>query len=302
MNEDHEQTWEPRKGPSYQNTDGFIELSDDDAACLALPDLDYDSQLIAIRGLLNRQARADEKLTAEIKEIEARAARMSGLRNQWAVDEWVDHIHHSVYQDAAHSIAAVGMIAPFVESVFYQAFQNIGGEMTKDTSPPSNHARWQRPAEDQWDCRFVWVGGRRKKDLVRGIMQLIDAIGMKAYMPDDLELTLLALFAYRNKMFHCGFEWPLEERRRFNQRLNESGWPPDWFSKATSGGEPWIFYMSSVFVEHCLVRTDQIITGIGGFCNNRLLNTGLKDQKETLAAVDKLMRLNNEGDNECPPG
>ena len=290
MNEEHKQTWEPRKGPSYQNPDGFIELSDDDAACL---DLDYDSQLVAIRGLLSRQARADEELTDEIKEIESRAARMSGLRNQWAVDEWVDHIHHSVYQDAAHSMAAVGMIAPFVESVFSQAFQNIGGEMTKDTSPPSNHARWQRSAEDQWDCHFVWIGGRRKKDLVRGIMQLIDAISMTPYMPDDLESMLSALFEYRNKMFHCGFEWPLEERHRFNKRLNESGWPSDWFSKATSGGEPWIFYMSSVFIEHCLVRAEQIITGIGGFCNNRLLNIGLEDRKETLATVDELMGLND---------
>ena len=294
MNEDHEQTWEPRKGPSYQNSDGFIELSDDDATYWALSDLDYDSQLVAIRKLLSRQARADEKLTDEIKEIEARAARMGGVRNQWAVDEWVDHIHHSVYQDATHSMAAVGMIAPFVESVFYQAFQNIGHEMTKDVSLPNNHARWQRSAQDQWDCHFVWVNGYRKKDLVQGIMQLIDAIGMTPYMPDDLQPTLSALFAYRNKMFHCGFEWPLEERRRFDERLmNEPHWPPDWFSKATSDGEPWIFYMSSVFIEHCLVRADQIITGIGGFCNNRLLNTDLKDRKESLATVDKLMGIND---------
>ena len=96
MNEDHKQTWEPRKGPSYQDPDGFIELSDDDAACLALPDLDYDSQLIAIRRLLTRQGKADKELAAEIKEIEAFAARASGVRNQQAVDEWVDHMHHSV--------------------------------------------------------------------------------------------------------------------------------------------------------------------------------------------------------------
>ena len=294
MNEDHKQTWKPRKGPSSQDSDGFIELSDDDAACLALPDLDYDSQLIAIRGLLNRQARADKERTAEIKKLEAFAAQVSGVRNQQAVDEWVDRLSFSTYQDAADSMAAVGMIAPFIESLFYQAFQNIGHEMTKDVSPPNNHKRWQRPAQDQWDCHFVWDNGRRKKDLVRGIMQLIEATGMTPYMPDDLQPTLSALFAYRNKMFHCGFEWPLEERRRFDERLmNEPHWPPDWFSKATSDGEPWIFYMSSVFIEHCLVRTDQIITGIGGFCNNCLHNTSLKDRKETLAAVDELMGLND---------
>ena len=294
MSEDHKETWEPRKGPSYMDPDGFIELSDDDAACLALPDLDYDSQLIAIRGLLTRQGKADKELVTEIEKIEAFAARASGVRNQQAVDEWADHMHHSVYQDAAHSMAAVGMIAPFVESVFYQAFQNIGREMAKDISPPSNHARWKQSVEDQWDCNFVWTGGHRRKDLVKGIMQLVDAVDMTRYMPNDLEPTLSALFEYRNKMFHHGFEWPLEERRRFNKRLNESGWPPDWFSKATSDGKPWVFYMSSVFIEHCLVRTAQIITGIGGFCNQRFLDISPKARKDALAAIDELIGLNDE--------
>ena len=119
------------------------------------------------------------------------------------------------------------MIAPFIESVFYQAFQNIGREMTKDGSPPSNHARWKQSVEEPWDCRFVWTGEHRRKDLVKGIMQLSDVIDMTRFMPKDLELTLSALFAYRNKTFHCGFEWSLEERFRFNKRLNESSWPAD---------------------------------------------------------------------------
>lgn len=203
-------------------------------------------------------------------------------------------MHSSVYQDAAHSMAAVGMIAPFVESVFYQAFQNIGRELTKDGSPPSDHARWKQAVEDQWDCHFVWTGGHRRKDLVKGIMQLVDAIDMTEYMPKDLERILSALFAYRHKMFHCGFEWPLEERLRFNKRLNESGWPSDWFSKATSDEEPRVFYMSPVFIEHCLVRAEQIITGIGGFCNHRFLDTSPKDRKDALAASDELMGLKDE--------
>ena len=294
MNEARKQTWEPRKEPSQMDPDGFIELSDDDAACLALPDLDYDSQLVAIRRLLTRQGKANKELAAEIKKIETSAAQLSGIRNQWAVDEWADHMHYSVYQDAAHSMAAVGMIAPFVESVFYQAFQNIGHEMTKDGSPPSNHARWKQAAEDQWDCNFVWAGGHRRKDLVKGIMQLVDAVDMARYIPNDLEPTLSALFEYRNKMFHHGFEWPLQERHRFDKRLNESGWPADWFSKATSGEESWIFYMSPAFVEHCLVRTKQIITGLGGFCNNRFLDTSSEDRKHALAAIDEMMELRDE--------
>ena len=296
MNKDREQfsdddaTWPDSEEYGGDEIDFSTNLSDADGACLVLSDLDYDLQLRAIRGLLTRQDKADEELVAKIDAVKKLAAQGSGILNQHADEAWVGYMYDSVYQDAAHSMAAIGMIAPFIESVFYQAFQNIGHEMTKDISPPNNHARWQRPAQDQWDCHFVWVNGRRKDDLVRGIIQLIDAIGMTSYMPDDLKPTLSALFEYRNKMFHCGFEWPLEERRRFDKRLNESGWPPDWFSKATSDGEPWIFYMSSVFIEHCLVRADQIITGIGGFCNNRLHNTSLKDRKETLVAVDERQR------------
>ena len=100
-------------------------------------------------------------------------------------------------------------------------------------------------------------------------MQLIDAVEMTNYMPDDLRVTLSALFAYRNKMFHGGFEWPLEERQRFARQLSRSGWPEDWFSTAMSGGKPWIFYMSPIFVTHCLDRMEQVIEGIGKFYKER---------------------------------
>lgn len=39
-----------------------------------------------------------------------------------AVDQWVSVLHDSVYQRAAHSMAAVGMLAPLVESMFDEAF------------------------------------------------------------------------------------------------------------------------------------------------------------------------------------
>ena len=34
-------------------------------------------------------------------------------------------------------------------------------------------------------------------------------------LPGDLEITLRALFAYRNKMLHCGFEWSEDETTKF---------------------------------------------------------------------------------------
>ena len=147
---------------------GYLELSERDTALVvALPDLDYDSQLIAIRELLDRHRNAEAEHAAEIKKAEQLvrdpvrtrhpkdgfiAALEEGARQQ----NWIDHMHYSVYHHAAHSMAAVGLIAPLVESIFYQSFRSIEREMTKELSLPNDHARWQRPAEDQWDCHYVW--------------------------------------------------------------------------------------------------------------------------------------------------
>lgn len=61
----------------------------------------------------------------KIQALDAFARKSTGLRNDRAVDEWVDLLHASTYQSAANSMAAVGMLAPLIESLFYQAFQGI---------------------------------------------------------------------------------------------------------------------------------------------------------------------------------
>ena len=257
---------------------GDRNISDRDMALVvALPDLDYNSQLVAIRALLDLHRGAEADHTAEIRKAEqfartpvrirSRDPFVAALEDDFREQNWIDHLHYSVYHDAAHSMAAVGLIAPFVESIFFQSFRSIQREMTERSLHPNEHERWQQSADDEWDCHYVWKNGRRRKDLVEGILQLVDAVDMSALMPHDLQTTLSALFAYRNKMFHCGFEWPLEERQRFDRQL--SRWPTDWFSRATSGGAPWVFYMSSTFVTHCLNLTEQIIPGIGRFCKER---------------------------------
>ena len=249
--------------------DGIIDwLNSDDekraAADLVMPHLDYESQLIAILQLLDHQRQAEREVNAEIGKLET-LARRSG--NEHTIDLWCGRVSQSVYQAAAHSMAAVGMIAPFVESTFYQAFRGIERAVIEADSPLPGHERWCRPAEDQWDCRYVWKNGRRNRNVVDGIMQLADAIGLSPHLPDDTETTLSALFEYRNKMFHFGFEWPIEERKRFDARLRK--WPANWFSRSTINEHPWVFYMSAQFIDHCLVTAGNVITGIGHFCDQR---------------------------------
>jgi len=76
---------------------------------------------------------------------------------------------------------------------------------------------------------------------------------------------LSALFSYRNKIFHHGLEWPLEERVKFLKTASSKGWTEDWFAQSTSIGEPWIIYLSDVFIRICLVIFEESRVAVGAF-------------------------------------
>ena len=205
-----------------------------------LEEIDYDAQLFAIRSLLIREERAASQRESRIEEVDQLAKRTRGAANYHVVEEWVDLVHGSCYQGAAHSTAAVGMLAPFIESVFRHAF-------------PDDFERIEKGKEN----RGLPLAGK--------VGKLVDEVKIRKYMPDDLEATLGALFAYRNKMLHFGFEWPTKELERFEKQLEDSRWPCDWFSKATSDERPWMFYMSPEFIDHCLELVEEVVDGIEKF-------------------------------------
>lgn len=109
----------------------------------------------------------------------------------------------------------------------------------------------------------MWANGTRRTDIVAGIAELAEATGLIRHLPTDTSSTLAALFYYRNRMFHHGFEWPEEERAKFEARLAAESWPDDWFESARSGGKPWVFYMSETFIKHCLDTIDAAVTAFG---------------------------------------
>ncbi len=231
-------------------------------AAFVLGGPDYDAQLRAIRGQLRLHLQADEELAKEIRAIEAFAKQASGIANDRAVDEWVDHLHHSIFQDAAHSMAAVGMLAPLLESLFHHAFVGTRDLLTRHGWTAPAHARWRLLPEQHWDCGYTSAG---RKHLVAGVVELAAITGLSEFLPANLKTTLDALFGYRNKMLHLGFEWPEPERLAFAKTIEVNGWDPAWFSKATSGGEPWMFYMSDAFIDHCLAMVEQIFDALGAF-------------------------------------
>jgi hypothetical protein len=103
------------------------------------------------------------------------------------------------------------------------------------------------------------------KSVVKGILHLSEALELDKRMPADLEATLEALFEYRNKMFHNGFEWPVNVRTAFYKRISAGKWSADWFDVAMIDNRPWIFYMSQAFITHCMDTVDRIVEAIGGY-------------------------------------
>ena len=236
---------------------GIEEVTDEDIGEGVL-EPDFRSQLLAIRIVLERNHEAEEKVSAEIKKIEADIRERGS--NSRMVDHWVNKLHSSTFLDAAHSMAAVGLIAPLMESLFDRAFRYLEHEVGQSYSVESEHERWR--LDDPWDHRLVWKRGCQSRNIAKGIVQLAEAIDFKEHLPNDLERTLTILFRYRNKMFHFGLEWPGEELEKFADVVASNGWT-DCFTRAASDGDPWIFYMSREFVGHCLDTVDQVIEGVG---------------------------------------
>ena len=193
-------------------------------------DIDDESQLRAIRGVLVRNRAAEIGLDAEIERLDALAKRSPS-------EQAADDLHYlfdvSTYQDAAHSMVAASLLAPFIEGVLHRAVRGI--------------ERLKKITIDRSPRRRTW------QDTKRHIVE----VGLKPYMPSDFELVAGALFLYRNKVLHCGLEWPADDRNEFNGRRRE--WPDDWFSMVTSNGVPVMFLMTPTFVRRCFVLADQII-------------------------------------------
>ena len=245
-----------------------FEFTNRERAIFSIEERDLEAQLLAIKGVLRRNREADKAVAQSINELDEYVRSHTGddVEYQMQVEgKWLDALHDSVFRDAANSMSAVGMLGPFVESLFISIFLYLRKRHREDSVADSSDVRSAAAETAFWDPHFVFEKGGRRTDLVGGIKQLATSTGLAEFLPDGYEKTLTALFAYRNKMFHHGFEWPVEERQKFDKRIIADGWPSDWFSRSTSNGEPWAFYMSMAFIAHCLATIDAVLEGFGKF-------------------------------------
>lgn len=246
-------------------------LTDRDYAVLLLGDADLEAQLRAIRGQLHQHAQADAALQDDIKDLAERASKASGEYGMHLENSWADEMHGSVFQAATQSASAIGMLAPLLESLFVGIFGGIR-DIALPVQPVTLAGLRAAHAADPdfWDPHLVFnAAGKKHKDVLLGIMQLVETTGLTAHMPADYARMLGAIFGYRNKMLHHGFEWPPAERAKFEATIVEKGWPADWFDRSTTNGETWIIYMSDVLIRHTLTMIDAMLDGIGAFIQAR---------------------------------
>lgn len=236
----------------------MFELTDRDWAHFYFEDYDLEAQLIAVRAFLAASREAEAGQAAEITALAERAEK---ARSEHVVGMWTDAVHASVYHDAARSAAAVGMLAPFVENLFAGIFRGIGKMGVDTLGHVADDARSARAKALFWDPHHYLGNGEVKSDLIRGIVQLADASGLRVHLPPDLEPVLQALLGYRNQILHNGLEWPLERREKFANQV--ARWPKGWFEKAESNQKPWVWYMSDLFIQRVLRFIDEVLEAAG---------------------------------------
>ena len=152
-------------------------LTDRDLAHSEMRDLDVEAQLLAIKSLIGRNQQADEDLERKIKDLYEQARRAKEVKNgPYQDDLWVDETYQSFFQYAAHSMAAVGMLAPFTETLFTKFFPGLPREKMKNK---------------QGIVKAIGTHSKSSSESRR----------LVRFFPEDYEETLDALFSYRNKMF-----------------------------------------------------------------------------------------------------
>lgn len=230
-------------------------------------DIDLEAQMAAVRSLIHRNREADAALDEEIAGLAAQVQTVEEHEAGIVECLWVGQMEHSVFQDAANSMAAVGMLAPMFEALFTNLFAALGqAAAPKLVFPSTNDGltdRKRRVNGDHWDPHVVFDSKGRREDLVAGIRQLAADTGLEPLLPKDYGKVITGLFLYRNMMFHNGFEWPVERRAAFAAQVKNQNLPEDWFRHSFRDGEPWIYYMTTTYVDRCLVLVDEVLTAVG---------------------------------------
>lgn len=248
-------------------------LDDRDYLFRLLDSIDWDAQLEAVSAVLARNRAAAERVSSDIDQLGERARTYDGPYHDHVVGQHVDAMYRSSYSDAAVSLSAIGMIVPMMESVFSQSFQALGAMYDAKAMQPPEHQRWKRAGthEKRWNCQWYFGQDGARNDIICGIPQLSEATGLSPYLQEDITDWIAAMLTYRNRMFHGGFEWSLEQRDQFEKLIVEKAWDK-YFQSARTGDKPWIFYLRDEIIDDMPNRMASILNSFGVFAKNLPFN------------------------------
>jgi hypothetical protein len=249
-------------------------LDDSDYIYSLIDNVEWDSQLRAISLVISRNKKAREDFSAYINQNEEDLKAYNGPYHDHYVDEHIDLLHETVYRDAAESMAAIGMIAPMVESVLCQSLAALGRMYHEKKMSPPAHKRWTRADkanctwEVRWNCQIKITNNYEvRHNIFDGFPQLAEACGLDRYLSADFMAWFKAMFNYRNYMFDGGFEWSVGNRQKFAKMIEREGWQR-FFNCSTSGEMPWIYYLTDETINDMPDRVGKMLDELGQFAKN----------------------------------
>jgi hypothetical protein len=216
---------------------------------------DFCYQFEAIKKFLEHSKKYIQEQAKETEDVEA-----ANINEEYGDYVIAEKYHESVYWDAAYSMAAVGQIAPLLESLMTDYFKGLG-KRHSDAMFESN--RFKNIREIAWDPHYVFDKGEIREDLCDGLDQLIKDLELKSKLPEYTSKIFRALMVYRNKMFHNGLEWPEKQRKKFAEFIQQQK-IEKWFTYSICGNDTWIYYMEEVFIDECLKLAKFLIGNLGG--------------------------------------
>lgn len=226
------------------------------------PGYDPNSQLVEIELMLTELFTWRNALHGDISEHEWDLERETVGTDEHGLAhaKRAESMEHSCYRDTACSHAAVGALAPFIEGLLAHMFQFLRRIAGKGAD--SGHERWKLEAEDFWDPHKIIEDGNLGKnhDIVRGTIQLVEALDIGCYFPHPFNKVLAALFTFRNRALHDGYDWPPKKRAEFAKLVEKSDWR-SWFGWPQIGGVPWMISLNDVFVRDCLQMAQDVLCG-----------------------------------------
>jgi hypothetical protein len=252
-----------------------------DYANLFLRPLDLDRQLAAFRTVLTRNKDVDDAtsdaLVAQRDEILAPNAfspEDGSVPIEHAIDNLQDQYEGSTYLRAAHSLAAAGMLAPLLETLFIRLLK-VALAISESSGQPLSAPRWQQASKARADCRCFFdetKGKFTEPGLMRSVRQFIASLPGPPLLDDAALDTLDVLFRYRNEVLHNGVELPEAKAVKFNTYLREAlpaHLEPEqaprlrWVTVYFRGSTPWLFLLKDGLWLRCLSLIREFADAVG---------------------------------------